>query len=89
MLLTQMDAIHRKLSDPNMPLGLRLQAADFFAKISGAYPSASVPTTAAGEKFSVNIIMGAPAQILTPSAKPVITIDAEPSVATVAHINED
>lgn len=57
MLLIQMDAIHRKLSDPNIGLGQRQAFAEFLAKLSDAYPKAST-AVAPGSGFSVNIIMG-------------------------------
>ena len=70
MLLIQMDAIHRKLSDTTIGLGQRQAFAEFLAKISDAYPKAST-AVAPGSGFSVNIIMGDS----KPSSSPVPVVE--------------
>ena len=57
MLAVQMDALHKRLRDPNTPIGQRQAFADFLAKVGDAYPKANAMVTAPGSGFSVNIIM--------------------------------
>lgn len=57
MLLVQMDAIHRRLRDPNAPIGQRQAFADFLAKVGDAVPKASSQgAVAAG--VSINVVFG-------------------------------
>jgi len=65
MLLVQMDAIHRKLRDPNAPLGQRQAFAEFLAKVGDAYPKAATAQQA-GPGFSVNIVFGGDKQLSAP-----------------------
>ena len=81
MLLVQVDAVHRRMRDPNTPVGQRLQFIDIRAKLGDAYPKAAAVAVAPGAGFSVNIIM-APNEPKKIPTKAVEIIENEPATAT-------
>ena len=61
MLAINVDRAHRRAEDPNLPLSQRLQLIDTLAKLTDAYPKASVAAAGAGgPALSVQIIFNKP-----------------------------
>jgi hypothetical protein len=56
MLAVQAYRLHKLMGSKAIPVGQRVQVAEFFAKISGSDKKANVQPLTQSEKFSVNII---------------------------------